>query len=92
MALLETKPPPARTPVKVHRLHSGIRASRAHLYLVASGPARPLKDPDTRDNPSAPTRVCHEQEVMVWVFVLVLGLATLMAGYILLAKVSGSFY
>jgi hypothetical protein len=29
---------------------------------------------------------------MVWAFVLVLGLATLMAGYILLAKVSGSFY
>jgi hypothetical protein len=29
---------------------------------------------------------------MVWAFVLVLGLSTLMAGYILLAKVSGSFY
>ena len=92
MALLETKTPPARTPFKVLRLHSGISRSRAHLHLVASGPARPLKDPDNRDNPSAPTRVCHEQEVMVWVFVLVLGLATLMAGYILLAKASGSFY
>ena len=92
MALLETKSPPARTPVKFLRLHSGISRSRAHLYLVASGPARPLKDPNTRDNSSAPTRVCHEQEVIVWAFVLVLGLATLMAAYILLAKVSGSFY
>src|SRR5260370_41315307 len=91
LALLETKTPAARTPVKFPRLHSGISRSRARLCLVASGPARPLKDPNTRDNSSAPTGVCHEQ-VTVLVFVLVLGLSTLMAGYILLAKVYGSFY
>ena len=44
-----------------------------------------------RDVPPATTPVCHKQEVTVWALVLVLGLAILMAGYILLAKIFGSF-
>jgi hypothetical protein len=66
--------------------------SRAHLYLVVANPASSLKDIEVRDVPTATTRVCHKQEVRVWAFVLVLGLATLMAGYILWAKASGLLY
>ena len=92
MALLETRTRPARTPVKVLRLRSGRNRARAHLYLVAAGPARPFKDTRARDIRPVTTRIGDQQEVTVWVLLLVLGLATLMAGYILLAKVSGSFY
>ena len=81
---------PARTPVKAVRRHPGTNRADAHLYLVVAGPARPSKDTETRDLPQAPTPVCHMQEVAVWAFVLVLGLATLMAGCILWAKISGS--
>jgi hypothetical protein len=35
------------------------------------------------------TRVSHTQDVRVWAVTLALGLATLIAGYILWAKVSG---
>jgi len=31
----------------------------------------------------------HKQEVRVWALILLLGVATLMAGYILWAKISG---
>ena len=90
MALLKSESRPARTPVKAVRRHLGTNRSRAHLYLVVANPARSLKDIEVRDVPTATTRVCHKQEVRVWAFVLVLGLATLMAGYILWAKISGS--
>ena len=81
---------PARTPVKAVRRHLGTNRADAHLYLVVAGPARPPKDTETLDLPPAPTPVCHMQEVAVWVFVLVLGLANLMAGCILWANTSGS--
>ena len=81
---------PARNLVKTVRRHPGTNRADAHLYLVVAGPARPSKDTETRDLPPAPTPVCHMQEVAVWAFVLVLGLATLMAGCILWAKISGS--
>ena len=92
MALLETNSPPARTSVKVLTPRSGRNPARAHLYLVAAGPARPFKDTRARDIRPVTTGIGDEQEVTVWALLMVLGLATLMAGYILLAKVSGSFY
>src|SRR6266481_4201825 len=82
----------ARTPVKIKRRHPGTNRARAHLYLVVADPARPSKHTETRDLTTATTRVFHKQEVSVWAFVLVLGLAILMAGYILWAKASGLLY
>jgi hypothetical protein len=92
MALLKSETRPARTPVKAVRRHLGTNRSRAHLYLVVAGPARPFKEIEVRDVPTATTRVCHKQEVSVWALVLALGLASLVAGYILWAKISGSLY
>lgn len=92
MALLETKTRPARTPVKVLRPQSGRNRARAQLYLVAAGPARPFKDTRARDIRPVTTRIGDEQEVTAWALLLLLGLAIVMAGYIFLAKVSGSFY
>ena len=81
---------PVRTPVNAVRRHPGTNRSRAHLHLVVSGPARPFKSTGARDVAAATTPVSHEQEVTVWVLLLVQGLATLIAGYILWAKISGS--
>jgi hypothetical protein len=81
---------PVRTPVKAVRRHPGTNRARAHLYLVAAGPARAFKDTDDREIPPATTPLCHKQEVTLWILSLVQGLATLMAGYILWAKISGS--
>jgi hypothetical protein len=83
---------PARTPVKVVRRHPGTNRAHAHLYLVVAGRARLSKDSEARDIRPATTSVCHKQEVTVWILLLVLGLATLIAGYILWAKISGSLY
>jgi len=90
MALLQSESPPARTPVKVVKRHLGTNRARAHLRLVVAGPARPLNDTEAQRVPPATTSVCQKQEVTVWALVMVLGLATLMAGYILWAKISGS--
>jgi hypothetical protein len=80
----------ASTPVKAVRRHPRTNRAHPHLYLVAAGPARPFKDTEARGVPPATTLVCPQQEVTVWALLLVLGLATLMAGYILWAKISGS--
>jgi hypothetical protein len=81
---------PARTPIKAVRRHPRTNRACAHLYLVLAGPARPFNDTETRDVPPARTPVSHEEEVTVWALLLILGLATLMAGYILWARISGS--
>ena len=83
---------PASTPVTVVRRHPGMNRAHAHLYLVVAGPARASKDSEAPDIRQATTSVCHKQEVTVWALVMVLGLATLMGGYILWAKISGSLY
>ena len=81
---------PVRTPVTAVRRHPGTNSSRAHLYLVVPGPARPFKDTGARDVAGATTPVSHKQEATVWPLLLVQGLATLIAGCILWAKISGS--
>jgi hypothetical protein len=80
---------PAAAPVKVLRRNPGKNHGRAHLYLVVGGPARPFKDTRARDIHPVTTQIGDEQEVTVWVLLLVLGLSILMAAYILSAKTSG---
>jgi hypothetical protein len=80
---------PAGAPVKVLRRNPGKNHGRAHQYLVVGGPARPFKDTRARDIRPVTTQIGDEQEVTVWVLLLVLGLSILMAGYILCAKTAG---
>jgi len=78
-------------PIRTVRSHPGTSRACSHLHLVVAGSARALKDTEARqDVPRAKAPIRRDQEVTVWALVLVLGLASLMAGYILLAKSSGS--
>jgi hypothetical protein len=78
-------------PIRTVRSHPGTNRAGAHLHLVVAGSARALKDTEARGDVSrAKAPIRRNQEVTIWALLLVLGLATLMAGYILLAKISGS--